>query len=281
MRMAPIQIMTFGHPATTHSAMIDYVVLDAKQIGDEKTVSEKILYRDSVPRFELRTDAASVKPILRENPDVVRIAVPAWSRKVSPLSLQACQAIQNRSKKAGKTVQFYFFPNGAGSLYQGFARRVEAMLSAKVFPRTNYNSYIETLNTCDIFLSTFPFGATNGIVDAIRLGIPVVNLTGPEVHEANDSHIVERFEQPDWLTTATPQKYIDAVVKLVVDGNLRTKIGRTLLLNDPDSKLVAQQTDGDSDFVKVFQAAYKHHETFQASDKKSWSYEELKQLLQS
>ena len=277
LRMAPIQAMTFGHPATTRSPNIDYAILDAEQIGSADTLTEKILCRASKPRFALRTDADYVKPILRLNPNVVRIAVPAWSRKVSPTFLQHCQKIEQQAKKVGKKVEFWFFPNAVGSLYQGFSRRVQTLVTAKILPRTNYNAYIQLLNKCDIFLSSFPFGATNGIVDAIKQGIPVVNLTGPEVHEANDSHIVKRFEQPDWLTTHSGDEYVAAVMRLVNDNELRVKIGKALLANDPDSKLIAK--DGAHDFATVLRAAYKHHEEFQASDQKMWQYETLAKMV--
>lgn len=277
-RMAPIQMMTFGHPATTRSPDIDYAVLDAEQIGSPDTVAEKILCRASVPRFTLRHDSEPVKPILRQNPSVVRIAVPAWSRKVSPTFIQHCQKIEQEVKKQGKKVEFWFFPNATGTLFQAFSRRIRSMLTARAVPRTDYNSYIANLNQCDIFLSSFPFGATNGIVDAIRQGLPVVNLTGPEVHESNDSHIVARFEQPEWLTTDTGEEYVKAVVRLVMDGKLRVNIGRELLLNDPDTKLVSKEAA--DDFATVVQAAYLHHEKFQASKQRMWRYEELQEMVE-
>lgn len=275
-RIAPIQVMTFGHPATTHSDCVDYAVLDAEQIGSPDTVSEKILCRASKPRFALRQDATRVAPKLRHNPRVVRIAVPAWSRKVSPSFMQTCMEIEKACLKEDRPVEFWFFPNAVGTLLQAFGRRVKSLMTAKALPRTNYNSYISTLNQCDIFLSSFPFGATNGIVDAIKQGLPVVNLTGPEVHEANDSHIVKRFEQPEWLTTKSQEEYIRAVVRLVTHDKLRVKIGQNLLKNDPDSKLVAK--DGANDFATVMRVAMKHHEAFQASDQSIWQYSELEDM---
>lgn len=275
-RIAPIQVMTFGHPATTLSPCIDYAILDAEQIGSPDTVNEKILCRASKPRFALRHDATRIAPKLRHSPNIVRIAVPAWSRKISPAFLQTCEEIEKMALENGRPVEFWFFPNGIGTLLQGFARRVKSKVTAKVFPRTDYNSYITELNKCDIFLSSFPFGATNGIVDAIKQGLPVVNLTGSEVHEANDSHIVKRFEQPEWLTTKSKEDYVRAVVRLVTHDKLRVKIGQNLLKNDPDSKLVSK--DGADDFATVMRMAFRHHENFQSEDKHIWQYDELEAL---
>lgn len=271
-RMAPIQAMTFGHPATTLSKHIDYAILDEAQVGDPNTVNETILCRSSKPRFEMRADADRPEPNIRKNPETVRIAVPAWSRKVTPRFLETCGLIQ---KKAKKPVEFWFFPNGVSALYQAVGRRIEEMLPAKVYPRAPYNKYLGWLNQCDIFLSTFPFGATNGIVDGMRQGLPVVNMTGAEVHAANDSHIVKRFDQPDWLTTNSVKGYVDAVVKLVEDDALRCKISHDILACDPDTRLIAQDADGAHDFVTVMEAAYRFHEDIQAKGDKLWSYDQL------
>ncbi|NVJ97150.1 MAG: hypothetical protein HWE25_03300 [Alphaproteobacteria bacterium] len=277
-RMAPIQVMTFGHPATTYSEHIDYAILDEAQVGDPQTVNETILCRSSKPRFEMRADADTPTPVIRENPETVRIAVPAWSRKVTPQFLRTCGLIRKLSKKP---VEFWFFPNGTSSLYQAVGRRLEEILPAKVFPRTNYNQYIGWLNQCDIFLSTFPFGATNGIVDGMRQGLPVVNMTGGEVHAANDSHIVNRFDQPDWLTTDSPEAYAKAVARLVNEDELRVKISEGILACDPDTRLIAQDSDGAHDFVDVMEAAYRFHEHIQDAGDKLWSYERLQAMLAS
>lgn len=275
-RMAPIQVMTFGHPATTYSKHIDYAILDKEQVGDPYTVNETILCRSSVPRFELRADAEKIDPNVRVNPETVRIAVPAWSRKITPNFIHICKKIQ---AKANKSVEFCFFPNGMGPLYQTVARRLTDMLPCKVYPRTNYNQYIEWLNECDIFLSTFPFGATNGLVDAMRQGLPVVNLTGPEVHAANDSHIVKRFDQPAWLTADSEASYVDAVVKLVNDDKLRCQISQSILACDPDSRLIAQDEGVAKDFADVMEAAYRFHEEIQKKNEKLWSYDRLQEML--
>lgn len=276
-RMAPIQLMTFGHPATTLSDQMDYAILDGEQVGDPATVNETILCRKSVPRFEMRHDADDIKPVINPKPPIVRVAVPAWSRKVTPGFLQMCKRIDEQTKQK---VEFWFFPNGAGPLYQAFKRRVEDMLPAKVFPRTDYNRYIQWLNQCDIFFSTVPFGATNGIVDSMRQGLPIINMRGPEVHAETDSHLVSRFDQPDWLTTKTPAEFIAAAKRLIEDHELRVSISEGILDCNPDQRLLADADSENLGFVEVFEAAYRHHEKIQQADKKMWSFEEVCGLLE-
>ncbi len=272
-RMAPIQVMTFGHPATTHSDKVDYAILVDNQIGSVGTVSETILFRPTKARWHMRSDAKIPEAQIRRNSEKVSVAVPAWSRKVTPQFLAVCAQIQ---KQAKNKVEFVFFPNGIGALFQSFKRRVENMLGATVLPRTGYNDYIKNLNKCDIFLSTFPFGATNGIIDAALLGLPVVNLIGDEVHAKNDSDIVAKFDQPDWLSTTSVQAYIEAVVRLVDNHDLRVQISNDILACDPASRLlISDEDDGPQDFVSIMGAAYQHHEEIIATGNAAWNYATL------
>lgn len=225
----------------------------------------------------MRHDADDIKPVINPKPPIVRVAVPAWSRKVTPGFLQMCKRIDEQTKQK---VEFWFFPNGAGPLYQAFKRRVEDMLPAKVFPRTDYNRYIQWLNQCDIFFSTVPFGATNGIVDSMRQGLPIINMRGPEVHAETDSHLVSRFDQPDWLTTKTPAEFIAAAKRLIEDHELRVSISEGILDCNPDQRLLADADSENLGFVEVFEAAYRHHEKIQQADKKMWSFEEVCGLLE-
>lgn len=247
-RVAPIQVMSFGHPATTHSEMMDYAILNSFGQAPH-TISEQILDVPQLDVFAPRLDAIPVAPDIRLDPPVVRIAVPAWSRKVTPKFLEACQQIQ---KLAKKKVEFWFFPNALGYLYQAVKRRYEGMLpGAVVQPTKNYNDYIRDLNQCDIFLSTFPFGATNGLIDALQQGLPVVNLMGGEVHSCSDSAIVSLVEQPAFLSAKTIDEYINAVLILVNDSALRVQISRNILDKKPTQCLFAKK-----DQANVFSKAF-------------------------
>ncbi|MFC4347220.1 hypothetical protein ACFO5Q_05125 [Kordiimonas lipolytica] len=278
-RIAPIQMMTFGHPATTFSPHIDYSILVEGQLGAEDVINETILYRPSAPRWHRRRDAEDIAPNIRKKPSPVRIAVPAWSRKVTPRFLAACGEIKKRSEAAGRSVEFHFFPNGVGPLFQAVARRIQEMLPAKVWPRTGYNKYIARLNNCDIFLSSFPFGATNGIIDAALQGLPVVNLKGDEVHARNDSDIVAKFEQPEWLSTDSVEDYIKAVVRLVTNDEERVAISEAIANFDHEAGLLVPDDDHSEEFATVVNAAYKNHEAIQQSNDHSWSFERLKASL--
>lgn len=277
-RIAPIQLFTPGHPATTYSKMMDYIVIMEGCYGNKNCYSEKVILREDKPYFEMRHDAVPVRPEIRSKPDTVRIAVPSWSRKVSPGFIAACRTIQRLAAEKGKKVEFWFFPNAVGSLYQGFGRRIKAILNARVFPRTNYNSYIARLNECDIFLSTFPFGATNSLVDAAIQGLPMVNLKGPEAHSMNDSDMLKSIDQPSWLSAENVGDYISAALKLILSDDERVRISEAILACDPGSKFLAANAEDMNDFPDIFMKLYKHHDQIQGASQAVWNYEDLLSL---
>lgn len=274
-RMAPIQIFTPGHPATTRSSSMDYIALVDGYVGNPDLFSEKIMTWPSQPYFLMREDAVVVEPAIKKTSDHIDIAVPAWSRKVTPGFLRVCDEIKKRCRKQ---VKFHFFPNGAAALYQGFSRRVTSILPAIVHPRKNYNSYVETLNKCDLYLSTFPFGSTNGLVDGLRQGLPIVNLKGEEAHALIDSDILKDSIQPGWLTAANEEEYIQAAVRLIDDDEERIRISNHILSVNVDEFLFVPEGQQLDDFVDIFEDIYKNHEAIQGSPDKVWHHEARSQL---
>jgi hypothetical protein len=268
-RLAPIQIATLGHPATTRSALVDYIIL----LEDEPACfTETLLLIPGGRRFLLRSDAQNCEPDIRRNPKTIRLAVPAWVRKLTPGFLNTCNEIKQKSVRP---VEFWFFPNVRGSLYLAMKRRLEGMLPSRVFPSTSYNQYIASINKCDIHLSSFPFGATNGIVDSARQGLPLVNMSGVEPHSQFDREFVQYLNQPDWLSTTNTSEYIDAVVRLVDDNDLRVKISEAILDSEPDAQFLMDDDDATDDFVNIFLSVYRNHNKIQTSDKRVWQYDEL------
>ncbi len=275
-RLAPIQIMTFGHPATTYSDVMDYVVAVKEQIGDSNTLNEKVLHWPAEPRYQIRYDAKDIPAKIRTNPDAIRLAVPAWTRKISPRFIKACQDIK---KQSSKPIEFWFFPNARGAVLQSFATKMSDLLGAKTLPAVDYAQYIAWLNECDVFLSSFPFGATNGILDAVLQGLPVVNLRGPEIHSYNDSEMVTNFDQPSWLSTDTTEEYIKAVLRLIENDSERVTISNNILADDISETMLVDANQSTNYFGKIFESVYLNHEHIQNSDQHVWPYETLQAML--
>jgi predicted O-linked N-acetylglucosamine transferase (SPINDLY family) len=109
-----------------------------------------------------------------------------------------------------------------------------------VYGSINYPRYLKILNTMDMFLSPFPFGNTNGIVDSLTLGLPGVNLCGAEVFEHIDSGLFARAGLPGWLTTSSVDEYVRAAVRLANQHEEREALRQRLI----DEKAVERLFEG-------------------------------------
>nr|WKF56558.1 UDP-glucose:protein N-beta-glucosyltransferase [Paraburkholderia busanensis] len=229
LRVAPLQIAGLGHPATTHSDKIDFVSVEADYVGDPVRFSERLMklpkdgqpYRPSVSLPDI---AARIPPVR----ETLRVIVTASAMKLNPGFLDACREI---SERAATPVEFHFMSGVPAGL--PLDRMRDAI--GQVLPRSvvhgflDYASYLEHVNNADLFLSPFPFGNTNGIVDALTFGLPGVCKRGAEVFERIDGALFERVGLPSWTTADSIEDYIAAALRMI-DGHVeRTALRQHLI----------------------------------------------------
>lgn len=242
LRIAPVQIAALGHPATTHSEKIDHISVEEDFVGSENCFSEKLLklpsngqpYRPSASLQNIEIPQAPI------DASPLRVAVAATTMKLNPGFLKACAQIQ---AKAATPFEFHFLVGQAqGLVYPQVKSLIRHYLpSAVVHQHAPYPQYMNTMGTCSLFLSPFPFGNTNGIVDAVTLGLPGINLSGPEVFEHIDHGLFHRLGLPGWLTTFSVEDYVSAAVKLIDNTAQRNEIRQELL----STKAVERLFEGD------------------------------------
>ena len=224
LRLAPVQMMTFGHPATSLSEFIDYRINETGYAGADDCFSEKLIaLPNGVTAFAKSPHYVKLEPVYRDNPDVVKIVITASSMKFNPGFLSTCRTIQNQAKNP---VEFHIMMGMSHGLVYLEARNfVYSFLpAAKIYPMQDYVSYLKAINQCDMFLNPFPFGNTNGIVDVASQNLVGVCRTGPETHSCIDEFLFRRLEYPEWLIARNNEEYIDASLKLINDHKLRIDI---------------------------------------------------------
>ena len=228
-RLAPVMAMALGHPATTRSPHMDYVVVEADYVGDPDCFSEELLILPSDGMPYRPSGLASTNPeppIIRDKPTTVDIVVAASAMKINPGFLNACKAIATRSKVP---VKFHFAVAFAqGMVFEQVKRVVTNVLGdyAIVYSHRGYTEYMDIVRKCDMFINPFPFGNTNGIIDTVTAGLVGVCKTGMEVNEHIDQGLFERFGLPNWLVTTDTEGYIKATIKLAENHDLRNELRR-------------------------------------------------------
>lgn len=270
LRIAPIQIATLGHPATTMVPTIDYVAIEDRYLGDPELFSETVLLlADGANQFEIRHDAVAIGPDIREYAKTVRIAVPSSAFKLNPGFLSVCRRIQDESERP---LEFSFFPSGSGLKHHHLEKRIqEWMPNAGVYASTDYNTYIQNLNRCDIQLISFPFGGSNSSMDALRQGIPIVTMEGDEAHSRSDACYIRQIGGPQWLIAHTHDGFVQAALRLIHDDEQRVAISHAILEADLDSLFHDWRYRlQPKDYSALFAWLHENHEEIRGDGRKLW-----------
>ena len=233
-RLAPVQVIALGHPATTHSDFIEYVIVEDDYVGSEKCFSEQLLRlpKDALPYVPSALAPQHVEYRLRENPEVVNIGIASTTMKLNPYFLAALKAIRDR---ANVKVHFHFaLGQSSGVTHPYVERFIKSYLGndATAHPHAPYDQYLRILHNCDMMVNPFPFGNTNGIIDMVTLGLVGVCKTGAEVHEHIDESLFKRLGLPAWLIANTVDEYIERAIRLAENHQERLELRRHIIENN-------------------------------------------------
>ena len=233
-RLAPVQVIALGHPATTHSDFIEYVIVEDDYVGSEKCFSEQLLRlpKDALPYVPSALAPQHVEYRLRENPEVVNIGIASTTMKLNPYFLAALKAIRDR---ANVKVHFHFaLGQSSGVTHPYVERFIKSYLGndATAHPHVPYDQYLRILHNCDMMVNPFPFGNTNGIIDMVTLGLVGVCKTGAEVHEHIDEGLFKRLGLPEWLIANTVDEYVERAIRLAENHQERLALRRHIIENN-------------------------------------------------
>ncbi len=246
-RLAPIQIVSNGHGASTYSPCIDYFLADESYISGQAAFSEALLPIPSnamvqIANADLPAYFLTSKRLIKQRPDTVHIAVAAALLKINPALLTTLQSIADAAQLP---VQFHFLVAGAkGLALYRLQQEIDAVLGsqATVYAEQAYADYLTIIATCDCFLNPFPYGNTNGIADMAVLGMPGICMAGPELAEHIDVGMFRRIGMPEWCVAWSEQDYIAAALRMIDGHDERNAIAEQLIQTQCYRKLYDSET---------------------------------------
>ena len=234
-RLAPVQVLGVGHPASTFSPEMDYVVAEEGIFAKDGLASEMIIELPTgSTRFVMRRDvdleatrAAQIDVKLREEQDLefntpantLHIAVPAMAVKLNTPFIDVLARIEQGTQRP---IVWHFFPNQLGATQFVIEKDLRYKLKhpMNVYGRLHYQGYQEHLKKCELHLSPFPFGGTNSNIDSMLLGIPIIALKGAEPHATSDALMLERIDLKELIVT-TPDEYVALALRLIDHDDVR------------------------------------------------------------
>lgn len=275
LRLAPIQVMSPGHPATSMLDTIDWLYTPAKSGDLELIHSERVIHGPPGVSFaghgELPVDLPLLLPPSERE---VRIAVNSKVMKLSWRLLEICKRLE---KAANLPVRFSFFPGERHNFMDGLDAAIRAHLPAsRVVPYCGYEAFLDEMCKCDIALAAFPFGNTNCTVDTCLLGLPTVAHLGPEISAQTDAQVMKMAGMPEWLVCQTDKEYFDTALRLINEPELRASVMANTSRATIKARLVNDQNRIE---VEPFgEVLYKLHVNFaklRGAQKRVYDYTEL------
>lgn len=275
LRLATIQVMTHGHPATSMSPEIDYVYLNEID-GDLAALhSERVLVGPRELAFQAHSELPESLPALAQPSDrEVRVAVNSKVMKLSPRLISVCKRLHDESNKL---IRFSFFPGERQLLFDGLSAAIRRHLpSADVIPYADYHQFLAEMAKCDLALAAFPFGNTNSTVDTSLLGLPTVVWCGQDSSSQTDSLVIEAAGLANWLVCHSDEQYYEVARSLINDPAKRVAAMAGMDRESLRAKLLSTSTDNaDECFADMLWEVYLHHDEIKASEQRVFHHSEF------
>ena len=194
LRIAPIQMMMLGHPATTHSKNIDYVY-GQSALYDERAFPNDVFIEDNSPyQFTPHHQLEQVlkRPIYSRqagDKSPLKVSIIGSEVKIIHPFLEILRDIRDQSDFE---IEFSFY---VGAMSYGSLHMEEQL--KKDFKNCHFKGwqpfedYMQSIANSDIILNPFPFGHTNTVIDTLLLGKPCVGLKGVEPSSRTEKYILE------------------------------------------------------------------------------------------
>lgn len=233
LRLAPIQVASWGHPETTGLPTIDYFVSaealeppDAQQHYRERLVV--------LPDLGCCYERSGVVPI---DPPLARLGIardrpllicPGTPFKYAP---EHDQILVELARRLGKC-QFVFFRYARTFFTQRLQNRLEAVFArnnlaledyAVFVPWLSRGEYYGLLRRATMQLDTIGFSGFNTAMHSVECSLPIVTREGAFLRGRLASGILKRMNLPE-LVAASEAEYIELAVKLASDRGFHRQI---------------------------------------------------------
>lgn len=238
LRLAPIQITTYGHPVTSGKSKIDYYIggmaVEEKENPQRHFVEKLIL----IPGLGVEPVPLNYQPRFPASTnDWVEVGISWGEMKFMYPHLLLLKEIQ---QKSNKPIRYHFIGINATRLsYLAIREDLQEMFGKeqiKVSAMMQNPEYLEALEACDLLIDSYHFGSYNRIVDCLTCAKPVVSLEGKKSYNRFAAALLRQVGMPE-LIASTPAAFVEKTLKLIEDKSWRNQTVEKLRKLDLKTKL--------------------------------------------
>jgi predicted O-linked N-acetylglucosamine transferase (SPINDLY family) len=248
LRLAPVQVASWGHPETTGLPTIDYYLsaADLEPGNAQEYYSERLVTLPHLGCFYERLKSEPIEPDLASmgiDAGAPLLLCPGMPFKYAP---QHDWVLAEIAFRLGRC-QLVFFTPEAQDLAEKLRRRLESAFARRGLRFGEFGVFIPwqagpafdgLLERADIFLDTIGFSGFNTAMQAVERGTPIVTREGRFMRGRLASGILKRMGLQE-LVAGSEQEYVQLAVRLIEDDAYRGRIRdlvearRPVLFEDP------------------------------------------------
>ena len=234
LRLAPVQCVLYGHPATSGLATIDYFIgADALEPADaQEHYREKLVRLPGLGTLPQRPEAPGDGRWLDAFADNAPLALCLQNHLKLPPAFDAVLA--RIAQRSGARMGFFIRNSGVA---ERFRQRIQTAFQAlgldpaqtlRFLPSQDYPSYLGAVARATLILDTpgFSGGATS--LDAFHVGAPVLTWKQSMARGRQTAGMLAMMGI-DGLVANDAQDYIDKAVKLIADAPQRESLRQRIL----------------------------------------------------
>lgn len=243
LRLAAVQVVSWGHPETTGLPTIDYYLSSElmEPEASERFYSEKLV---KLPNLGCSTQRAKIAYEAIQLEDLgLDVSLPILVCAGTPFKYQPQfdRVLVEIAREIG-ACQFVFFSYSTNQLSELLKSRIQAeFLNGGVesgsclhfIPWQTKPAFYSLLSQSDVYLDSIGFSGFNSALQALECSLPVVTREGKFMRGRLASAVLKRIGL-NQLIVDDERKYVELVVKLVRDHrfnqNVRQEIQRNFHL---------------------------------------------------
>lgn len=237
MRLAPVQVVAWGHPETSGLPTLDYY-LSAEDFEPEKAQDNYAERLVPLPHLGCCYEALPVNDTTIALDDLgidERLPIllcPGVPFKYLPQHDWVLVEIARRLQHC----QLVFFNHKRENLSEKLAQRLEAAFESGglffhaygVFlPWLKRDAFYALMRKASVYLDTIGFSGFNTAMQAIECGLPIVTKDGRFMRGRLASGILKRMDMPEFVAKSE-QDYVDLAVRLASDSSYWSQTRRAI-----------------------------------------------------
>ncbi len=237
LRLAPVQMASWGHPETTGLPTIDHYLSSEmfEPDGADDYYTERLV---RLPNLGTSYPALNVPPSdldleqLDVDTSVTLFVCPGAPFKYLPQHDHVFVEIARRVSEC----QFIFFKYVREDLHRQLSNRLEAVFEnagldldrfVVFIPWLKRPAFYQLLRSADVYLDTIGFSGFNTAMQAVECGLPIVTCRGRFMRGRFGAAILERLGLAESVATSTAA-YVDIAAQLVLNSGTRRSVRQTI-----------------------------------------------------